>query len=111
MIDATGDVVKAYKDIRRELELYDVKLAEKPEVVALNKCDALDDKEIAKKQKALEKVVGKKVYVISAIARKGIFDCLLEINKYITRNRVKKDDKPEEKEEVSDGVNKTWSPI
>ena len=49
--------------------------------------------------------------MISAIARKGIFDCLLEINKYITRNRVKKDDKPEEKEEVSDGVNKIWSPI
>ncbi len=110
LVDATGDVVKAYKDIRRELELYDCKLAEKPEVVALNKCDALDEKEVAKKQKALEKVVGKKVYVISAIARKGIFDCLLEINKYITRNRIKKDDKPEEKE-VSDGVIKTWSPI
>lgn len=111
LVDATGDVVKAYKDIRRELELYDCKLADKPEVVALNKCDALDEKEIAKKQKALEKVVGKKVYVISAIARKGIFECLIEINKYITRDRVKKDDKHEEKEDQFDGLNKTWSPI
>ena len=111
LVDATGDVVKAYNDIRRELELYDARLTDKPEVVALNKCDALDEKEIAKKQKALEKVVGKKVYVISAIARKGIFECLIDINKYITRDRVKKDDKYEEKEEHFDGLNKTWSPI
>ncbi len=111
LVDATGDVVKAYNDIRRELELYDARLTDKPEVVALNKCDALDEKEIAKKQKALEKVVGKKVYVISAIARKGIFECLIDINKYITRDRVKKDDKHEEKEEHFDGLNKTWSPI
>jgi GTP-binding protein len=46
LIDATGDdVVKTYKAIRKELELYDEKLAAKPEVVALNKADALDEKE------------------------------------------------------------------
>ena len=58
-------------------------LAEKPEVVALNKCDALDEKEIAKKTASLEKACGKKVYAISAVARKGLFECLLEVNKYI----------------------------
>ena len=110
LIDATGDdVVKTYKAIRKELELYDEKLAAKPEVVALNKADALDEKEMLKKQKALEKVIGKKVFVVSAIAKKGVFDCLLELNKYITRDRKRKDEENEEK--VIMAKNKPWSPV
>ena len=110
LIDATSDdVVATYKSIRKELELYDTKLASKPEVVALNKIDALDDKEVAKKQKALEKAIGKKVFAISAIAKKGVFDCLLEVNKYITRDRKRKDEETvEEKIVVAD---KPWSPL
>lgn len=113
LIDATNeDVVKTYKDIRRELELYDPKLAAKPEVIALNKCDALDEKEVVRKQKTLEKAVGRKVFAISAIARKGIFDCLLEINKYITRDRRRQGKEPDivEKEEKA-AADKPWSPV
>ena len=33
---------KAYKTVRRELEAYGEGLAEKPEIVALSKVDALD---------------------------------------------------------------------
>ena len=111
LVDATGDdVVKAYKDIRKELELYDEKLALKPEVVALNKCDALDDEEIAKKQKALEKASGKKVFAISAVARQGIWECLSEVNKYITRDRVMKNETAAE-ENHDEENNKQWSPI
>ena len=110
LIDATGDdVVKTYKAIRKELELYEEKLAAKPEVVALNKADALDEKEMLKKQKALEKAIGKKVFVVSAIAKKGVFDCLLELNKYITRDRKRKDEENEEK--VIMAKNKPWSPV
>ena len=112
LIDATGDdVVKTYKDIRRELELYDTKLALKPEVVALNKCDALDEKEIAKKQKALEKATGKKVFAISAVARQGIWECLGAVNKFITRERVQKNQevKAEEPEEAKG--DEPWAPI
>lgn len=110
LIDATSDdVVATYKSIRKELELYDAKLASKPEVVALNKIDALDDKEVAKKQKALEKAIGKKVFAISAIAKKGVFDCLLEVNKYITRDRKRKDEDVVEEQIVV--ANKPWSPL
>ena len=111
LIDVTEeDVIKTYQNIRRELELYDAKLAQKPEVVVLNKCDALEEKEVSKKQKALEKAIGKKVFVMSAIARKGVFECLLEINKYITRDRKHKDEEPETKivEVASD---QPWSPL
>jgi len=110
LIDVTtDDVVKTYKDIRRELELYDEKLAQKPEVIALNKCDALDEKEIAKKQKALEKATGKKVFTMSAIAKRGIFEALLEINKYITRDRLKKEEAQEQI--IEEQENKPWSPL
>ncbi len=111
LIDATGDdVVKTYKDIRRELELYDAKLALKPEVVALNKCDALDEKEIAKKQKALEKATGKKVFAISAVARQGIWECLAAVNKFITRERVQKQEPLVEKVDEAKG-DEPWSPL
>ena len=72
LIDITSeDVVKAYRDIRKELELYDRGLVQKPEVVALNKCDALPEEETAAKVRELETAIGKKVYPISAIAKKG----------------------------------------
>ncbi len=104
--DATYDVKIVLGLIKT---LQDEKLAKKPEVVALNKIDALDDKEVAKKQKALEKAIGKKVFAISAIAKKGVFDCLLEVNKYITRDRKRRDeDVVEEQIVVAD---KPWSPL
>lgn len=75
LIDITSeDVVKAYRDIRKELELYDRGLVQKPEVVALNKCDALPEEETAAKVRELETAIGKKVYPISAIRQKG---CLI----------------------------------
>lgn len=114
MIDGTQeDVVKAYKDIRRELELYDEVLKNKPEVVVLNKCDSLDKEETAEKKAALEKASGKKVFVISAIAKQGIFDCLIEVNKYITRDRRQKDDEVEETvvDDAAEPEKKPWSPL
>ncbi len=115
LIDATQeDVAKAYKDIRRELELYDVVLMNKPEVVVLNKCDALDEKEITAKKKALEKASGKKVFVMSAIAKQGIFDCLIEVNQYITRERKRQEDDDETvTETITETIpeSRSWSPL
>jgi len=109
LVDATSeDVVKVYNDIRRELELYNDTLKTKPEVVVLNKCDALPQDEINKKKTALEKACGKKVYVMSAIAKQGIFDCLVAVNKYITRER-KNNNEPEAAE--VENVSKPWSPL
>ena len=111
LVDATADdVVKSYNDIRNELALYDSQLAEKPEVVVLSKADALDAKTLAQKQKQLAKASGKTVFVISSVARQGMYDCLNEVNKFITRDRRQKTEEsailPEEINE-----NKTWSPI
>jgi GTP-binding protein len=73
LIDGTQeDVVDAYQIIRRELELYGQHLADKPEIVALNKCDALTEDMIAEKLKALKKVTKKEVYALSSLSRQGV---------------------------------------
>ena len=111
LVDATAeDVVKVYKDIRRELDLYNDVLMNKPEVVALNKCDALSDKDVAKKQKELSKAINKPVMVMSAVAKKGIFECLQAVNKFITRDRKKKEE-PEIAKEQENQPAKAWSPL
>lgn len=111
LIDITqDDVVDAYKSIRKELELYNAKLMNKPEVIALNKIDALPEKEVNKKVKALEKATGQKVFAISAIAKKGVLNCLNEVNKYITRDRlVRKDGEMVLDEEIIE--ESSWSPL
>jgi GTP-binding protein len=77
LIDGTQeDVGEAYQTIRNELKLYGQHLAEKPEVIALNKTDALSDEVILEKVKALESLTGKKVYAISAVSRQGVPDVL-----------------------------------
>ena len=56
LVDGTAaDVAGAYRTIRGELEAYDAGLPDKPEIVALNKCDALDDATIKARTAAWRK--------------------------------------------------------
>lgn len=59
------DVAETYKTIREELGKFDAKLLEKEEIVVLSKIDTVDEKEIAKKKKALEKVSSQEVFELS----------------------------------------------
>ncbi|MDR1476807.1 MAG: GTPase ObgE [Rickettsiales bacterium] len=73
LIDGTReDVAKAYTAIRRELGNYGGVLEKKPEIVALNKIDALSPGEVEKKLAALNKVSRKKAIAISAVAGTGL---------------------------------------
>lgn len=79
LIDGTEeDVVKNYKIIRAELKSYGARLEDKPEIVLLNKCDALTGKEITAKQKTLENVAKTQVLAISGVTGKGIKEALKE---------------------------------
>lgn len=85
LIDGTQeDVVAAYKIVRRELELYGQDLACKPEIIALNKCDALTKEMIAEKRKALEKGTGKKVFSLSSVSRLGVDPILDALLKHVS---------------------------
>ncbi len=73
LIDATAeDVITPYDTIRHELTAYSAVLKDKEEVIALNKCDALDDETIEAQRKQLSDHTGKPVYIISAIAGTNI---------------------------------------
>ena len=88
LIDGTQeDVADAYRIVRGEVEAYDEALGEKPEIVALNKCDALDDDMIAEKKAALEAACGQKVRVISGVTGEGCQDILREMLQAIDRYR------------------------
>lgn len=90
LIDGTGeDVGIAYKTIRNELEKYSEHLSLKNEVIAINKADALSDEEINEKRAAIEQISGKKVYVISAIAKIGIENVLRNLMSDIENFREK----------------------
>ncbi len=80
VVDGTeDDVAGAYRTIRAELAAYHAALAVKPEIIALNKCDALDEAAIARKKRALtaasRRGQGRQaapVFAISGVAGQGV---------------------------------------
>ena len=73
LVDGTQeDVAAAYETVRGELEAYGAGLDEKPEILALNKIDALDEAEIEEKRRALEEVSGGKVMLLSGVSGAGV---------------------------------------
>lgn len=84
LVDAlTEDVTIPYRTIRQELEKYSSQLAQKPEIVVLNKIDALTEEEVIKKIKKLEKTANKKVYAMSGVSQKGVTDVLRVAYRYV----------------------------
>lgn len=99
LVDGTqDDVVAAYKTIRAELKAYGGGLGRKKEILALNKIDALDEKTLAKRQKALETASRKKVALISAAAGMGVEAVLAQVAKAVAENRAKNADDAPKKE-------------
>lgn len=77
LVDGTEeDVVGNYKIIRNELKKYSKELAKKKEIVAINKCDSLTEKEIEEKKAALKKATKNKIFVISGVSKQGVEDVL-----------------------------------
>lgn len=90
LIDGTADdIVAAYKTIRNELKAYDKDLAKKPEIVAINKIDALGADLAEYQRDTLSKAIRKKVHLVSAAAHQGMDDILGEIWKQILKGREK----------------------
>jgi GTP-binding protein len=80
LVDGTQEDVKgAYKTIRNELRAYAEALAEKPEIVVLNKADALTPAEIKTRTAALKRVSKAEVLVASGVSHQGIDAVLYRI--------------------------------
>ncbi|HEY0646776.1 GTPase ObgE [Phenylobacterium sp.] len=79
LVDGTqDDVAQAWRTVRHELEAYGEGLEDKPELLALNKIDALDDETIAAKAAELEAAAGVKVRRVSGFAKLGVTELLRE---------------------------------
>ncbi len=77
LVDGTGeDPIEAYRTIRRELLAYDQSLDNKPQILAINKIDALDNEEQAVLQAELVKAAGQDVLLISAATRHNLDELL-----------------------------------
>ena len=68
---------KAYKTVRHEIEAYGHGLADKPEIVALSKADALDEDTLKEQVDAAEAGLRRRTpYVISAASGQGVQEVL-----------------------------------
>lgn len=82
LIDATSeDPLEAYRTIQDELHAYGRGLAERPQIVALNKVDAVDvdSEEVQAIASELRRMSGVPVFLISAVARTGLDELLREV--------------------------------
>lgn len=89
LIDGTAeDVSVPYKTIRKELKKYSPALADKPEVIGLNKIDALSPEEVEEKLKKLKKASKKSVFAVSGISKQGLTEMLRAAYQYIQKENT-----------------------
>lgn len=90
LIDATGeDPVAAYKTVREELKAYSKELAKKPEVIVLNKADALTDKALEKVMKTFKAKLKKTPLSISAAGQLRIDPAMRALMAIISKAKAK----------------------
>jgi GTP-binding protein len=88
LVDGTQpDPADAWRTVRAELEGYGAVLAEKPELVALNKADAMTPQARAGRRKALERAVGRPVHLISGATGEGVADLLRALAAAVAERR------------------------
>jgi GTPase len=103
LVDGTGDdVTAAYETVMTELQAYGGGLAEKHQIVALNKIDALDADMIEERRAELAAASGQDVHVISGVAGIGVRDLTFALEKVILANRVR--------EQQGDAVDESFQP-
>ena len=77
LVDGTqDDVAGAYATIRHELEAYGGGLGEKPEIVALNKIDALTPEAREEKAAELQAACGRRPLLVSGVSGEGVPELL-----------------------------------
>ncbi|MDF2810289.1 MAG: obgE [Microvirga sp.] len=102
LVDGTSEHAgKAYKTVRHEIEAYGHGLADKPEIVALSKADALDEDALKEQIARLKRASKKTPAVISAASGQGVQEILQALLNVIDAART------EEKQAVTQ---EEWHP-
>jgi len=103
LIDATQEgATDAYRTVRTELEAYGAGIADKPEIIALNKIDAMTPAEANRKRAALSRAIGKEVRLVSGVSGAGVRELVNEIAAMLRARREEESDAPHGQE--------NWSP-
>ncbi|WP_457092168.1 GTPase ObgE [Microvirga sp. P5_D2] len=77
LVEGTSeDAGEAYKTVRHEIEAYGHGLADKPEIVALSKADALDEETLKEQLKKLKKACKRTPLVLSSASGQGVQEVL-----------------------------------
>ena len=84
---AAGNVVEAWRTVRDELVAYGGGLAEKPEIVAINKTDAMTPQQLGTRRRALERATGASVLTLSAATQGQVAETLRVLQDRITEAR------------------------
>lgn len=106
LVDGTQDnVAEAYRTVRDELEAYGHGLAEKAEIVALNKVDALDPELRALQIEALAEASGAQPMIVSGVSGEGVVEVLRAAFAEVRRYR-----EDERREAAGPQEDETWRP-
>ena len=84
---AAGDVVAAWRTVREELHAYGAGLADKPEIIGLNKADAMTPRETSARRAALARASGRPVMVLAGATQAGVDAVLRALQTAMTQAR------------------------
>jgi GTP-binding protein len=91
LVDATDpNPVKAYRTVRHEIEAYGQGLAEKPEIIALSKTDAISPTDLTKAKAKLKRATGKVPLVLSSASGVGVREALAALLHIVDAGRIER---------------------
>ncbi|MBA16844.1 MAG: GTPase ObgE [Sphingomonas sp.] len=111
LVDANGeDVGEAYRIVRDELEAYGADLVDKPQIIALNKTDLLDNELIEAMAAELRAASGAEVFPISGATGAGVQTVLDKLIEAIgpADSSLPAHEQPDDEE---DDEPRQWSPL
>ncbi len=89
LVDGTSEHAgRAYKTVRQELQAYGHGLAEKPEIVALSKADALDEDSRKEQLARLKRASRRTPLILSSASGEGVQQALRAVVQAIDGNRA-----------------------
>lgn len=113
LVDASADdPVENYKVIRSELTNYGEGLIDKPQILAITKCDALDKEFIEFVSDELEAASGQRPLPISSVTHTGLNPVLYAVYAHVEKRRTDEKDAIELQKKIDAGevVTTAWQP-
>ena len=85
LIDITEkDLIKSYKQVRKELKKYSKDLLDKKELVVFNKIDLIVKSQIKKKLSIFKQEINKNAIVMSTLDKKTVSDIKSKLINYVS---------------------------